>query len=76
MHCSHASTKCGSLCAEITNFLFVFHPIVHLHLKTKIEISKMQSHKTIYRIFSNLMRTFFTVLEGQKVGCVLDSRAH
>jgi hypothetical protein len=28
---------------------------------------------TIYRIFSNLIRTLFTVLEGQKVGCVLDS---
>jgi hypothetical protein len=28
-----------------------------------------------YRIFSNLMRTFFTVLEGQKVGCVLNSRS-
>jgi hypothetical protein len=29
--------------------------------------------RPMYRIFSNLMRTFFTVLEGQKVGCVLDS---
>jgi hypothetical protein len=28
-----------------------------------------------YRIFSNLIRTLFTVLEGQKVGCVLDSRS-
>jgi hypothetical protein len=30
----------------------------------------------IYRIFSNLMRTFFTVLESQKVGCVLESDAY
>jgi hypothetical protein len=29
----------------------------------------------IYRIFSNIMRTLFTVLEGEKVGCVLDSRS-
>ena len=29
-----------------------------------------------YRIFSNIMRTLFTVLEGQNVGCVLDSLAY
>jgi hypothetical protein len=28
-----------------------------------------------YRIFSNIMRTLFTVLEGQKVGCLLDSQS-
>jgi len=28
-----------------------------------------------YRIFLNIMCTLFTVLEGQKVGCVLDSRS-
>jgi hypothetical protein len=29
----------------------------------------------LYRIFSNLICTLFTVLEGQNVGCVLDSRS-
>jgi hypothetical protein len=32
--------------------------------------------KYIYRIFSNIMRTLFTILEGQEVGCILDSRAY
>jgi hypothetical protein len=34
-----------------------------------------QSPAQYYRIFSNLICTLFTVLEGQKVGCVLDSRS-
>ena len=31
--------------------------------------------KTKYRIFSNLIRTLFTVSEGQKIRCGLESRA-
>jgi hypothetical protein len=31
------------------------------------------SHCTKYHIFSNLIRTLFTVLEGLKIGCVLNS---
>jgi hypothetical protein len=50
----------------------------HLHrMKADKILTKSPLKKDMlqYRIFSNTMRTLFTVLEGQKVGYVLDSRS-
>jgi hypothetical protein len=38
-----------------------------------IQMPETEMHN--YRIFSNIMRTLFTVLEGQNIGWVLDSRS-
>jgi len=59
--------------------LLILVPIIVLSHVSRILLSlkiPFSIYLVTYRIFSNIMRNLFTVLEGQKVGCVLDSCAY